>query len=525
MTENRSIPKTMSTQHPDNASPPPWSTSAIIEGEAELDEALFAFSQLGCNEVMWDSEGKDVDTHVVRKLLSKYPDYFRKTVMGEDVFLTYRIPNPKIEVAERKIVTETLETIPLSADVASVFYNRETVPVFEVILPFTTNGKELTWLHDYYRKAIVGVENLKLDGATTVKEWVGSFKPKTIRVIPLVEDMESILSIDMIVLDYLKAVKPDHLRVFIARSDPALNYGLFSATILSKIALSKLRSVQASTDVALYPIMGVGSMPFRGHLSPKNVTRFLEEYRGLSTVTTQSAMRYDYPQGEVEKAVRELNRALPNGRAREVGSDEERLLRGAMDKFLSRYQSRIEDLAPLINSVASFVPSRRARKLHIGLFGYSRRVRGVAMPRAIPFAAAFYSMGIPPEFIGGEALRDLNEKEFKALRSTYLQIDSDLALAGSYVSWESINMLMDLHVKVARRAGVRREKLKAALGGLMSDLATVEELFSIRLAPGSYTEKRHENFINNFLISYIEGDDEEAKTGFLEAARLRRCLG
>ncbi len=67
-----------------------------------------------------------------------------------------------------------------------------------------------------------------------------------------------------------------------------------------------------------------------------------------------------------------------------------------------------------------------------------------------------------------------------------------------------------------------REMWDRAVGAA---LATVEELFSIRLAPGSYTEKRHENFINNFLISYIEGDDEEAKTGFLEAARLRRCLG
>src|SRR3989442_10496789 len=113
MTEEVIIPKTMSTQHPDNVTLPSWSTSTVIEGEAELDEAFLAFSQLGCNEVMWDSEGKDVDTNVVRKLLSKYPDYFRESVIGEDVFLTYRIPNPKIETAERKIVTETLQTIPL----------------------------------------------------------------------------------------------------------------------------------------------------------------------------------------------------------------------------------------------------------------------------------------------------------------------------------------------------------------------------------------------------------------------------
>ena len=45
--------------------------------------------------MMWDSEGKDVDTNVVRKLFSPYPEYFQKNVIGEDIFLTYRIPTPR----------------------------------------------------------------------------------------------------------------------------------------------------------------------------------------------------------------------------------------------------------------------------------------------------------------------------------------------------------------------------------------------------------------------------------------------
>jgi Phosphoenolpyruvate carboxylase (EC 4.1.1.31) len=43
---------------------------------------------------MWDAEGKDVDTHVVRKLFTNYPEFFKEKVLGRDVFLTYRIPNP-----------------------------------------------------------------------------------------------------------------------------------------------------------------------------------------------------------------------------------------------------------------------------------------------------------------------------------------------------------------------------------------------------------------------------------------------
>ena len=98
----RKIPRTMSTQHPDNACAPRWCRDEIIEGDAEIYEAHFAYSTLGCQEVMWDSEGKDTDTRVIRKMLSKHGDYFKENILGKDVFLTYRIPNPQVEFAESK---------------------------------------------------------------------------------------------------------------------------------------------------------------------------------------------------------------------------------------------------------------------------------------------------------------------------------------------------------------------------------------------------------------------------------------
>ena len=515
----------MSTQHPDNVSTPSWAESEVIEGEAELREAFFSYKDLGCDEVMWDSEGKDVDTNVVRKLFSSYPEYFQKRVIGEDIYLTYRIPNPQIEVAERKIVTATLDTIPLSSDVATVFHKRETVPVFEVILPFTTSGKELAWLHDYYTKAIAGVQNMNLSSSMTVKGWIGEFRPKEINVIPLVEDMEHLLLLDRLVKDYLDSVKVEQLRVFIARSDPALNYGLIPAVLLAKIALSKLHSVEVSTGVEMHPIIGVGSMPFRGHLSPTNVENFLDEYRGLSTVTVQSAFRYDYPMAKVRAAVSLLNSRLPDREPATVDEGDEKLLRTAMYRLISAYQSRIEELAPFINSIAAFVPRRRARKLHIGLFGYSRNVKGKAMPRAIPFAAAFYSIGIPPEFIGASALAELSEDEWRALEATYVNIRKDFRSVGSLVSWQTINMLIEMHSRVAKISGVGAQTFRDSLGKLVADLSAVEQVFSVKLGPKSNESKKHENFTNNFLISYAEGEEKEARDAFNQAARLRRSLG
>jgi phosphoenolpyruvate carboxylase len=524
--EENKIPRTMSTQHPDNVNIPEWSSSEVIDGNAEIFEAYFAYETLGCQEVMWDSEGKDVDTRVVRKLLTNYWKYFSHHIIGKQIRLTYRIPNPKIEVVEKKIVVETLQNIPVAYDAATSVYKKSVTPIFEVILPFTTNGKVLIWLFNYYKKAIVADEDVMLDESTKAKDWLGATKPKNIRVIPLVEDFKSLITVDRIVKPYIKATKSRHLRVFIARSDPALNYGLFCAVLLSKIAISKLKKLEKTQEVKIYPIIGVGSKPFRGHLAPDNVDKFLQEYKGLSTVTVQSAARYDYPLEQAKECVRLLNERLPNSEPAMIEPHEEETLLAILKKCKQQYETVVEPLAPLVNSIASYVPQRRARKLHIGLFGYSRNVAGVSLPRAIPFAASLYSIGIPPEFIGCKVLDDLNENEWNVLQKHYVHMKHDLNTVSGYVSWENINMLMEMHEKAAEKAHVSVDKLEIALTKLLGDLKAVEEKLAIKIGPRTPSQRRHENFTNNFLISFLERDnDKEAKEDLIEAAKLRRCLG
>ncbi|MFN2369110.1 MAG: phosphoenolpyruvate carboxylase [Desulfurivibrionaceae bacterium] len=108
----------MSTQHPDNVTLPFFAENADMSGEDEIQEAYYAFSHLGCDEQMWDCEGKEVDDFVVRKLLTRYDYFFREKKLGEDVFLTLRVPNPDVEKAEAKVLLETLESIPRSRDAA-----------------------------------------------------------------------------------------------------------------------------------------------------------------------------------------------------------------------------------------------------------------------------------------------------------------------------------------------------------------------------------------------------------------------
>ena len=93
----------MSTQHPDNVAMPFFASGAPLSAEDEVREAYYAFSHLGCDEQMWDFEGKEVDEHVVEKLLTQYEGFFAEHPIGERVFLTPRIPNPALEQTQGAI--------------------------------------------------------------------------------------------------------------------------------------------------------------------------------------------------------------------------------------------------------------------------------------------------------------------------------------------------------------------------------------------------------------------------------------
>lgn len=429
MTHTPKIPRCMSTQHPDNVNLPFFAENSELSGEDEIQEAYYVFSHLGCDEQMWDCEGKEVDNFVVKKLLAKYESFFREKTLGKDVFLTLRVPNPTIEKAEAKILIETLESIPRSFDAAKLFYGKDVPPIFEVILPMTASAKDVERIYAYYRDFVAGKQDKPVEGIS-IAEWIGEFKPESINVIPLFEDMEHMLNAHEITREYIQGKDLEHQRVFLARSDPAVNYGLVSAVLLNKIALQRLERLSRETGVEIYPIVGAGSAPFRGSLRPERVDRVSREYPSVYTFTIQSAFKYDSPTEEVKEAIRKLKERKVSP-AQKI--QEERCLE-IIEKYSQAYTRQILRLAPLINKVAKYVPSRRKRKLHVGLFGYSRSIKGVTLPRAIPFTAALYSIGLPPEILG---LNALDEDDLKFLGKVYVNFKSDLKDALRYVDLDS----------------------------------------------------------------------------------------
>ncbi len=491
------IPRVMSTQHPDNVSLPFFAEHSDMSGDDEIQEAYYAFSHLGCDEQMWDSEGKEVDDFVVKKLLTKYPNFFKHRKLGKDVFITLRIPNPTVEKEEAKVLVEALESIPRSMDAAKVFYENPYPPIFEVILPMTTSAKELNRVYYFYKNFISGKQYQKIyENDITIAEWVGEFLPETINVIPLFEDVQTLFNVDQILRKYLKDKNFDYLRVFLARSDPAMNYGMISAVLAIKIALKKLEKVSAEKEIEIYPILGAGTPPFRGNLSPYTVEKVFTEYPSVETFTVQSAFKYDYPIEDVINGIKKLRNFIRHP----LEEFDENFCKKIIEKFSKEYHSVIVSIAPAINELAKYVPKRRMRKLHIGLFGYSRSIGGVTLPRVISFCAACYSIGLPPELLG---INCLNKEELRNLKEVYKNLEYDLSVALQYFNPKCLELLSE---------DIKNKIIKS-----------LENLNSLDLKYATNTE--HREVTNSILKNLKKGLTSNLSELLIEGAYLRKFLG
>lgn len=483
------IPRCMSTQHPDNVHLPFFAESPDLGGEDEIQEAFYAYSHIGCDEQMWDFEGKEVDSFVVKKLLTKYPDFFGKNRLGKDIFLTIRVPNPEVEKAEAKILVETLESIPRSFDAANIVFNDDIAPIFEVILPMTTSDQSLDRIYNYYHKFVVGKQHYPtMEGDILIAEWVGHFKPDKINVIPLIEDKDHMLFSHLLLKAYLNDKDFEYQRIFFARSDPALNYGLLSAVIVNKIAHQRIYHLSEEISIDLYPIIGVGSAPFRGNLRPDTIERVVKEYPSVQTFTIQSAFKYDNPPDAVLKAINKMS-DLPRGKPHLM--EEERCIE-IVERYSQEYAKQVTQLAPVINKVAKFVPKRRKRKLHIGLFGYCRTMGKYCLPRAIGFTASMCSMGVPPAILG---INSLSQEDYDFILTQYINFEEDL---------------------------------KDALKFYNPDQSFVPEVINSKLKELSLDfemDEEHKNITDYIIDSLKKNKTEDLSQKVLLAANRRRYLG
>lgn len=464
----------MATQHPDNAGAPFWErdSDGFVSAQEEIAEAMACYGKLSVDEFMWDWEGKHADEAVIDKFFTRYHDYFRRNILGIKNRLTFRIPN----IWEEKgySLLRAFMVMLTSEDFARDlgFTHR---PLFEVILPMTKRASQLIHLHTSFR-ALARFKSRMFNGNHTRNSDM-------ISVIPLLEGVDDQLGIARLLHTYVSLYRrrfhttPAYLRPFLARSDPAMISGMVATVLANAIALSDLHVFSRETGIPTYPIIGVGSLPFRGGLSPETISEFLEQYGGVRTVTVQSAFRYDYPLRSVQMAVRALQKKLPHTTARQVNARDRGILLSLIRRFEKVYQTTLplllSDLAPFFAAV----PARRERRLHVGLLAYPRKLGSHTLPRAIAFTAGFYTIGVPPELIGvGRVLAGLTQEECRVLERYYPTLRAHLLRAGRFVHKENIAAL------------VRRN---SAWQSILDDIALCEQWLGETIGPRTSHEAHH----------------------------------
>lgn len=448
----RKIPKLMVTQHPDAA-------SKYVPVQEEVHEAVYSLSYKGlnCDEYMVDFEGKATPYHQPSQIvLELIKEGIR---VGEEVFITPRIPSASKENVFRQIIAilSAIEAIYLARNY------QENIAIVELIHPMTENYKEL-----------VSTKNRVMDLIRFAnRELELNIDENSINLIPLLETVPSLLNIDSIIGRYIEETRPSYLRVFIGRSDPATMYGMLPSILSCKIAIHKCYKISEKYSIPIFPILGVGALPFRGHLRPENVKNVLHEYSGIRTITIQSALRYDFDRKELLEMLNYIKSNIEYLKPLNFGEDELQEMINMIGIFTKEYVITLIAISNKIKFISDILPNQRDRLIRAGPYGYSRespdlisiakmvsiemlskqlpklQMNSIAeLPRAIKFTGALYSIGIPPEFIGtGRGLRNIekilgDEALENLLKKYYKSLKRDLEFAGRYLNLKAASEIL-----------------------------------------------------------------------------------
>ncbi len=445
MSKNIDYPKVMCTQHPDAA-------SKYISTQEEPEEALEAATTFGCDEYMPDYEGKATPYHQNVQIVSKFIEE-TDLVPGKDFFITPRAPSAVQENRFRQLMV--MMSIAEANQVALEYSDVQAINEF--VHPMTGTVRE-----------IIEAQQHMVDVSELAKKEFG-FSMDVPRIVPLIEDAPALLHAKELAENTILSWKehfgmaPEKFRVFLGKSDSALSFGHVVSALSCKYAINGITELNAELDIKTGVILGAGSLPFRGHLDLKNAENFFTEYKGIGTITLQSAVRFDHEKGDAKALVKLAKARLPETPdIYSVGEKEE--LVNIMGIFGARYSKILKELGPTINGIAELLPQQRDRLMNKGRNGYSRTAPDISgltslccsdigkelensmpaedlrLPRAIKFTGALYSIGLPPEFIGtGLALEDTRKRLGETacenlLTKYYPSLKSDLDFASKYLN-------------------------------------------------------------------------------------------
>jgi len=450
----RKIPVAMATQHADSA-------SKRVTVREEVDEAILSFKrdEYSCDEYLVDYMGKLTPYHQIGQIVKRVVEKtsFRP---GVDVFVTPRMVSSFEEEPFRQLMT----MLAIGEGIKYCMDSFGEQGIIEVIQATITTTEEL-------RNCKMRIEGLlKLVG----KYLKFDVENVEMRIIPLMGGMAEHLSMEKMLSLFAKDVGvKDYMRVFIGKSEAALLYGHMASTLSCKIAISDCKRLEDSLDLKIYPILGCGALPFRGHLTLENSDNFLNEYRGVQTYTIQSGLRYDHGPKKTRMLIEKIREAVDKPPL-EFDEDERQDIERMIFIFAKNYLFEISEIAEKISLISEYVPDQRERLLDVEEVEYYRELRNVESilrlcpdkevkrsilgyaytafykpPRWVKFVASCYTCGLPPEFIGlGSGLKEIKETMGesaveKILSELYPSLQADIKFVSRFLNRDlRSNLLM-----------------------------------------------------------------------------------
>jgi phosphoenolpyruvate carboxylase len=284
----------------------------------------------------------------------------------------------------------------------------------------------------------------------------------------------------------------------------------------------------------------------------EHLPHLLEEYRGVRTVTLQSAIRYDHGEHKARQLAAALKKELPCRQPLLYSDEECAEMSNFIGLFTIQYLDVFSQILPTVCRLSDLLPRQRDRLARISPVGYARDQSrperlvhfvsdaGVAdelkairllpardLPRAITFTGALYSIGLPPEIIGtGRGLKAIHQRYGqealdRLLSSYYPGLASDLRWAACFV-----------HLKAA--AAFLPEP---AMGLIRKDLRMIHHYLDIAMGTPSEAEKRYRTMVARTKPIALQAIQDEAQkfvdsrliqrlqTRLIEMGKLRGTLG